>query len=261
MNATAPPDRAKILARIKKCLALAGSPEPGEAAAALRAAQALMKKYGLTEEDVSFADIREATTGASGSTSLAQWENILIDCVRCSFNVQVLFRHGDVLRHLRVRRPRSGTYYWRLSRKRGWLLFIGPQNRVQVALYAFEALRRQLKRARATHRAATGHKGRSLDVFCLGWVAGVRKQLAALAAPFTLDPVIQDYIDREHGDARETAKQRSNMPRKTEMAAYLSGHEAAQDAVLHAGVGSVAASATLQEPAKQLPAAKTPCQV
>ena len=39
------------LAKIKKCLALAASPNPHEAAAATRQAQKLMAEYGLTETD------------------------------------------------------------------------------------------------------------------------------------------------------------------------------------------------------------------
>ena len=50
-----PAERRRILARIRACLALASSPEPHEAAAALRQAQAWMRRYGLTREEVELA--------------------------------------------------------------------------------------------------------------------------------------------------------------------------------------------------------------
>ena len=49
----------KILDKIKKCLALASSANEHEAAAALRQAQKLMAQFGLTETDVTLADVGE----------------------------------------------------------------------------------------------------------------------------------------------------------------------------------------------------------
>ena len=51
--------RDEALDKIKKCLALAASPEAHEAAAALRQAQKLMAQFGLTETDVTLADVGE----------------------------------------------------------------------------------------------------------------------------------------------------------------------------------------------------------
>lgn len=44
----------KILAKIKKCLALASSSNPNEAATALRQARALMEKHGVTSESIGY---------------------------------------------------------------------------------------------------------------------------------------------------------------------------------------------------------------
>lgn len=52
--------RDEALQKIKKCLALAASPEQHEAAAAMRQAQKLMQQFGLSEVDVSLADVSEA---------------------------------------------------------------------------------------------------------------------------------------------------------------------------------------------------------
>lgn len=237
-----PAERAKILARIRKCLALAGSPEPHEAAAALRQAKSLMDKHGLTEDDVSLQDIRQLLTGASGSTSVAQWESILIHCVRTNFNVEIMFRAGDGGKVVSYRNA-HGRQRVRLSRKRGHLVFIGPENRVQVAVYAYEALRRQLSRARKRHHTDTGLSGHALNTFALGWVVGVRDQMAALAAPFALDPQVATYVDR-YFNHREPARERGALPRsQRELGAYHDGLTAARDAVLNPGVEGDGSSA------------------
>ena len=46
-------DQEKIIDKIKKCLALAKSDNPHEAATALRQAQKLMEQHNLTEQDIS----------------------------------------------------------------------------------------------------------------------------------------------------------------------------------------------------------------
>lgn len=57
-------DRNKALDKIKKCLRLATSANPNEAAAAMRQAQALMRKHGIGQDDVSMADVMECTAVA-----------------------------------------------------------------------------------------------------------------------------------------------------------------------------------------------------
>jgi hypothetical protein len=56
-------DTDRILGKIKKCLALAASDNPGEAAAALRQAKKLMDKYGFTESQVKLSEVKSVQTG------------------------------------------------------------------------------------------------------------------------------------------------------------------------------------------------------
>ncbi|HRJ52212.1 MAG TPA: DUF2786 domain-containing protein [Candidatus Thiothrix moscowensis] len=56
-------DSDRILGKIKKCLALASSNVPGEAAAAMRQAKKLMDKYGITEAQVKLSEVIAVRTG------------------------------------------------------------------------------------------------------------------------------------------------------------------------------------------------------
>lgn len=66
-------NRDDALAKIKKCLALSHSSEAHEAAAAMRQAQKLMAQFGLSERDVSLADVHEASARAA-SPAVNAWE-------------------------------------------------------------------------------------------------------------------------------------------------------------------------------------------
>lgn len=237
--------RLAALKRLRKCLRLAASAtEPGEIAAALRQAQKLMAIYGLTEEDAELADIKEATTAASGFTSLALWEMGLIDCVRYAFGVGALFQVSP-----RPPKPPRGRV--RPVRRRGRIVFIGPEARVEVALYAYESLYRQLKRARAAFAADWPELPRSaLDTFAAGWVIGVEEKIQALTAPFALDAAtelaLRQRASGQPADARTPAVRSAHAA-----LAFAEGAEAAEHAVLNAGVtASIAEHALPAEPKK-----------
>lgn len=246
-------ERAKILRRIRKCMALAaGSDEPGEAAAALSAAQAIMRKYGITADDVDLSEISEMEVGASGTADLAQWDVQLIDCVRTTFGVGALFSEGVAQSRSFVRaRPGDRHGHFRVNRGRGKVIFIGPENRVAVAVYAYSALRRQLQRARRAHRQRYRASPTALDTFCLGWVLGVRDKLAKLAIPFPADPRVATYVEGKH--RTKVMSGRVAALDDQHMLHLQSGLIAARDAVLNAGVGGQHKAAALPE-TRTLPA-------
>ena len=62
----------KVLEKIKKCLRLAKSSNPHEAAAAMRQAQKLMEKYNLTERDVDLTDVEMSEHSAGTATRPAR---------------------------------------------------------------------------------------------------------------------------------------------------------------------------------------------
>lgn len=247
---SADPKRLADIKRLRKCLRLAQSATvPGEAAAALHQAQRLMRTLGLTEDDPALADIRELSTGASGGASLAQWELALVDCVRNAFGVQVMFVAGS--RGAAHCVFRDGRTWVVCARKRGKLLFIGPESRASVALYAYESLLRQLRRARQAQGRETGQRGRALNLFALGWVLGVRRKVEALAAPFPVDAATQAYADAL--STRASAPGRDRQIRSDREARALhAGVRASDSAVLNPGVGGQGGAHPLAAPAKAL---------
>lgn len=64
-------DKEKVLDKIKKCLALGESANEHEAAQAIRQAQILMKKYGISEIDVELSAVTEK--GVACASSLPTW--------------------------------------------------------------------------------------------------------------------------------------------------------------------------------------------
>ena len=60
-------DKQKVLEKIKKCLALGESANEHEAAQAIRQAQILMKKYGISENDVELSGISEKGVGCAAT--------------------------------------------------------------------------------------------------------------------------------------------------------------------------------------------------
>jgi hypothetical protein len=67
-------DRSKAVARARKLLALARSPEASEAESARRAADKLMREQGLTDSEVSGSDICEISLGSRGFDALWRFE-------------------------------------------------------------------------------------------------------------------------------------------------------------------------------------------
>lgn len=68
-------DKAKVLEKIKKCLALSKSANEHEAAQALKQMQALMREYGISDADVALSDIKQhACTDKTAKSAAAVYE-------------------------------------------------------------------------------------------------------------------------------------------------------------------------------------------
>ena len=67
-------DKQTAIEKIRKCLALAKSANEHEAAAALRQAQALMRKYGVEDGDILMAEVSEARVKAGAKTKPVKWK-------------------------------------------------------------------------------------------------------------------------------------------------------------------------------------------
>lgn len=180
--------RAELLAKIRKCLALAKSANEHEAAAALSKARELMDAYGLDQADIDQLDVEEATSTAGCRAKPPRWEAFLVGAVTRALPCKVIL-------------SRTGRR------------FIGMAPTPEIAAYAFGVLHRHLRRARADYiatrlRRCTARKTARADAFCEGWAAAVYGKIADLHPERNLDGLVLDYLARRY-PALTTVKPRA----------------------------------------------------
>lgn len=159
-------DKKTAIEKIRKCLALAKSQEPHEAAAAMRQAQSLMKAFGIEHPEMIAAGIEESWAKSAATSRPPRYEVGLASVIAEAFGCELIFSKRVNDSHTRI----VGGY-----------VFIGVTPASEVAQYTFAVLARQLRAARADYiatrlkRCGQKNKVARADVFCLGWVAAVRR--------------------------------------------------------------------------------------
>ena len=182
-------DKQKVLEKIKKCLALGESANEHEAAQAIRQAQILMKKYGISEMDVELSAVTEK--GVPVAATLPTWHQVLISQCAKAFGVK------------------SYQYtQWGLAEAR----FFGIGIKPELAAYAYEVLLRQLKKERREYiknelkavRLSRNKTARA-DQFCTGWVYAIVKKVQEFAAEPAEKEVLAHYKQQmgEMGQAKK----------------------------------------------------------
>ena len=185
--------RDEALQKIKKCLALAASPEAHEAAAAMRQAQKLMEQFVLSAEDVSLADVEEKTAKARNAT-LQNWEATLCTVVAKAFGCQYFTQQH------------SGWPMLGHSRRERSFVFIGVSPAAEIAAYAYDVLARQCAKGRKAHMAVQpknckpATKSARGDAYAMGWVVGVKDKLPAVEANEKNLQLVQRYKEINHTD-------------------------------------------------------------
>jgi len=174
----------KIKSRIKKLLALSRSPNPSEAASALKMAQALMEKYRIARADINTFDIGEEIASTAFRHDPPRYEAVLISQISSAFDCKNLY-------HIK-----AGTCVWH---------FIGLRHRAEVAAYIGQVLLRKLKSARADYTKSLCRvrskyrKTQRADDFCKGWVAVVTDKLPAFAGMSVEEKkALELYMNNNH---------------------------------------------------------------
>ncbi|HEC1649373.1 TPA: DUF2786 domain-containing protein [Yersinia enterocolitica] len=223
-------NKEKYLAKIKKLLNLAKrSTNPNEAANAMSQAQNLMREHGLTAVDIDLMEINEA--GSKGAPSHAQavpkYMGMLADIICRAFGVKcyITFKRN---------------YYATAQRQ---VIFYGPNERPQIAAYAFDVLSRQMMKARREYTASMRKSIKAStkiargDTFCEGWVIGAYQVIKDFTISDTEATLITAYhrklqndIGLQSGDTREAKKCRGSDD------ASVAGYRAGKDASLHHAV-------------------------
>lgn len=220
----------KILNKIKKCLALSGSPNPHEAAVAMRQAHALMRQHGVEAHHVSMSEIGEATTQSRTMSrdKMANWEARLASIVGSAFGCKMLVS--------RVMYPKE----FRTHANDGHFIFIGQKAQAEVAAYTVSVLSRKCKTARqkwiAENLAGLSARGgkaqvtRMGDAFAEGWVNSIGKLVADFANPPEIDAAIERHIAEKDVGKGETSTRRikSDKIGRGEMLAAQMGAQAAK---------------------------------
>ena len=225
--------RDEALQKIKKCLALAASPEQHEAASALRQAQKLMQLFGLTETDVSLADVSEVTQRAS-SAPLVLWETWLAHLVAEGFGCDYFTSTHMVL----------GSNFTRRTVRE--YVFIGVGTAAEVAGYAFEVLSRQCAKDRRAHVAKQPKNCKQKtkvargDRYAEGWVQGVREKLETFTRTDKESALVAQYKEQHHPSLQSAKVKDRTTGRNVTDADFGHGFLAGREAEIHHGVGGKA---------------------
>jgi len=178
----------KYLAKIKKLLNLARrSSNSHEAATALNQAQALMRKHKLSQNDVDLLDI--TSKASKGAQSHAQ-------CIP---------QYMTLLGQLICRAMGVNCYYsfqrnYMNNQKQNTVIFYGPDERPEIAAYAFDVLSRQMVKARRTFigslrkniKPAT--KTARADQFCEGWAEGAYQAIEPFIVTETEKTLMANFL-------------------------------------------------------------------
>ena len=179
-----------ILERIRKCLALAASPNPGEAETAMAHARKLMEKYGIEKADLELSEIGE-TESIKASHLSSAWMTSLTHTVDDLLGTStVVWTTTD---------PWTGRNSTRTIR------IYGPKAKLELAEYLFTVLRRQIltdRRSYFTELAEsnetwwydTPQKTALADSFCQQWIDTVKERIRHLFV--TRAPIVDEYTKR-----------------------------------------------------------------
>lgn len=224
-------NRDQALSKIKKCLALAKSSNPHEAAAGMRQAQKLMAEHGLSETDVTLADVGEHSAKLR-MNSVTPWESMLAKKVAQAFGCDVIINN---------RWRRIGH----LIRSERLFNFIGVGADPQVAAYAYEVLGRQCAKGRSEHIAKQPKNCKPItktargDEFALGWVLAVQSLLDQVASSEANQLLIEQYTTARYPDLTESNAKDRTKGRNITTNDLHQGIQAGKSAQLNRGVGGV----------------------
>ncbi|WP_265432842.1 DUF2786 domain-containing protein [Aeromonas salmonicida] len=217
----------RILAKIKKLMAMVERGNPHESANAMKKVQALMAEHQLSSEDVALSGIDASKVKAANSSERQpKWSLLLVSLVRQAFGVEAIMCHEQV--------------GW--GRNTAEVMFIGPADRIEIAAYVYTVLARQLKAARGEYistlnkRMKTSTKTARADLFCEGWCNGVYHKITALVPTEQESQLVAQYIDKHHPNL-SSGESRAAKATKRDQSASLHGWIAAKQVELNAGVG------------------------
>lgn len=223
-------DKEKYLKKLKKLLALArNNSSPQEAALAMNRAQELMTRHSLNAEDAELTDISEASTdkAPSHAEKMPEYMAMLANMISLVFGVKFYSSIG------------RESYFGPVRRT---MTFYGPNERPQVAAYAFEVLGKQLMKARrdfiATLRknVKSANKTARADTYCSAWVNGAYQVVTDLTVTESEEKLMESYRSRKLSSGMSQDKVRTPGKARGTDGAAVAGYLDGSNARLHHGV-------------------------
>lgn len=216
-------EKEKIIRKIKHCLALSQSSNENEAATALRQAHALMLTYNISDMDVELDDIKEIPS----SSSLAK----------------VPHKHQVMLASLIAYLFSCTFYHSGRAQRQSKMVFVGVEMYVTIATYAFDVLLRQMTIARREYVRNSLNRVRidknktaRADLFCQGWVLGVKRNVENIIPP-SVNMALITYKISQKNNIR-IGKPKNTVANSKAVVAndYYQGISSGKQAKLHAGM-------------------------
>jgi len=231
-------NRDQALSKIKKCLALAKSQNPNEAAIAMRQAQRLMVEHAVSPEDVALSDVATARC-STRTNSQPRWEVRLATMIAEAFGCDLIWTRNCELLGFR--------YITRCE-----VVFIGVGSAAQIAGYAWDVLSRQCAKARLAHIRKQPARCKPItltargDEFAMGWVAAASLKLEEFVAPDREVLLIQQYKAATWPDSVTLKPKDRTVGRNVTLNDRREGYVAGLDAELNRGVNGVPAQGLLE---------------
>lgn len=218
-------DRAKILDKIQKCMNLSASSNEHEAAAAMRQAQKLMERHGVTEQELGTvgytSELVEVPIQAGKKVPLHLAK--LINLVMRAFGVKAVLG-----RNVRISDPSFNVTYF------------GPEHRVALATYShivvFRAVNRAWDKYLAEHPELKGERGARMG-FMMGWLEAVEVTVMEFAMTPEELSATNALVQQVYG--RELVKSKANRMR-LDNEALSAGVQGGRDFSLHRPVNGSA---------------------
>lgn len=207
----------KIISKIHKCLRLAESGNPNEAAAALRQAHGLMRKYGILETDIQACAIEERSVTSGGYYNPPYWAVALAELVAEAFDC----------------RP----YLARREASHPLFRFIGVEHSASVAAYSFAVLYRQLRLARRAYMRGLGLDDRQEarrrgNVFAQAWLYRIGRVVAEFVGNPARRAAVDEYVKVNYGDIAAESPSGPADPATEDYEVILEGWRAANQVYL-----------------------------
>lgn len=215
-------DRERLLAKIRKLLALAQSSNPNKAAVAMRQAQKLMAELNINQVEV---EISEAKSKKSFANKTPEYIHLLAATIKTAFGVEGYFESG-----LKTQ-----------------AVFYGQGERPEIASYCFDVLYRQLDKARAEFNAMQNPRLKRstrinrADLFCEGWVVGVYQAVKEFAPQLSAEEKgklerYHQHLHSKHRFADAEVREAKSTGRSSSDEAKRLGYQRGKDVELYHGV-------------------------